>query len=157
MKFTDYILIDAINPELNATDQEGVIREMVQSLVDAGGIEKEAHEAIVKALIKREELCSTGIGCGIAQPETKHPSLKRTIGTVAISTDGIDFDSLDDEKIHIFCPVISPPDCPGDHLRALEYFTRQLKDETFRESLKRAKTREDIVILLEEADSNERR
>ena len=60
MKFSDYILIDAINPELKATDKEGVIREMVQSLVDAGGIEKKNYEVIVKWLLKREELGSTG-------------------------------------------------------------------------------------------------
>ena len=56
MKFTDYILKDAILLELKATDQQGVIREMVQSLVDAGGIKQEDYEEIVKALIKREYL-----------------------------------------------------------------------------------------------------
>ena len=60
MKFSDYILIDAINPELKATDAQGVIREMVQSLLDASGIPKENYEEIVKAFIKREELGSTG-------------------------------------------------------------------------------------------------
>jgi len=157
MKFTDYILIDAITPEIKATNIPGVIREIVQPLLDAGGIEKEAHEEIVKRFIKREELGSTAIGRGIATPETKHPSVKRTIGTIAISAEGTDFDSLDDEKTHIFFPVISPPDRPGDHLWVLEHLTRRLKDETFRESLKQCKTREAIVALLEEDDSNEKR
>ena len=157
MKFSDYILIDAINPELTATDAQGVIREMVQSLLDAGGIKQEDYEEIVKRLIKREYLGSTSIGCGVAIPETKHPNVKSTIGTVAISTEGIDFDSHDGEKTHIFCPVISPPDFSGDHIRALGHLHIRLRDDTFRESLKQAKTREEILALLEEDDSSERR
>jgi len=155
MKFADYIVPDAITPKIKATDKQGVIREMVQSLVDAGGIKQEDYEEIVKRLIKREELGSTAIGRGIATPETQHPSVKRTIGTIAISPEGIDFDSLDDEKTHIFFPVISSPDRPGDYLWVLEHLTRRLKNDTFRRSLKQAKTREEILALLEEADSNE--
>jgi len=156
MKFSDYILIDAINPEIKATDIQGVIREIVQPLLDAGGIEKEAHEEIMKRFIRREELGSTTMGRGIATPETKHPNVKRTIGTIAVSAAGIDFGSIDEEKTHIFCPVISPPDRPGDHLRILEHLTIRLRDDTFRESLKQATTREEIRALLEEADSKEK-
>ena len=157
MKFTDYILIDAINPELKAIDKEGVIREMVQSLVDAGGIKKEDNETIVKRLIKREELGSTAIGRGIAFPETKHPSEKRTVTTLAISAKGIDFDSYDGEKTHIFFMTITSPDCPGDHLRALEHIIQRLKCDTLRESLQRTKTRKEILALFEEADDEETR
>jgi len=161
MKFTDYILFDAIVPELKATDKEGVIREMVQSLVDAGGIPHEEYERIVKSLLKREELGSTSYGGahgrGIAFPEARHPSLKRTIVAIAISTEGIDFDSLDDEKIHIFFMLIAPTDVPGDFLRVIEHLTRHLKNGTLQESLKQAKTRDAIIALLEEDDRNEKR
>ena len=156
MKFTDYILIDAINPELKATDRDGVIREMVQSLVDAGGIEKENYESIVKALIMREELGSTGYR-GVAFPETKHRNINRIVGAVSVSTEGIDFDALDEEKVQLFFLTISPPDCPGDHLRVMEHITRRLgRYDTLRESLKQAKTREEILALLEEVDNRRR-
>jgi PTS system fructose-specific IIA component/PTS system nitrogen regulatory IIA component len=72
---------------------------------------------------------------------------------LGISAEGIDFDSLDNEKVQIFFMVISAPDCPGDHLRILEHITRRLKDDTFRLFLKQSKTKEDILALLEEADS----
>jgi len=153
MKFADFILSDAVKAEVKATDKQGVIREMVQSVLDAGGVKKEEHEGIVKAIIKREELGSTGIGRGIAVPHTKHPSVKRLVGTVAVSADGVDFDSLDCEKVQLFFLLVSPPDCPGDHLRALEHITRQLKDDTFCRFLKQSKTKEDILSLLEEADN----
>jgi len=157
MKFTDYILKDAIKPDIKATDQQGVIREMVQSLVDTGGIKKEDYEGIVKAILRREELASTGIGRGVAIPHIQHPSVKRTVGTVAISAESIDFDSLDDEKVQLFVLVISPTDCPGDHLRVMCHLTERLKNDTLCQSLKQSKTREDILALLEEDDSSERR
>jgi len=154
MMFADFILTDAVTAEIKATDKQGVIREMVQSILAAGGTTSEEYEGIVKAIMKREELGSTGIGRGIAVPHTKHPSVKRLVGCVAVSSEGIDFDSLDCEKVQLFFLLISPPDCPGDHLRALEHITRQLKDDTFCRFLKQAKTKEDILSLLEEADNN---
>jgi len=154
MKFADFILSDAVKAEIKATDKQAVIREMVQSILEVGGVKKEEHEGIVKAILKREELGSTGIGRGIAVPHTKHPSVKRLVGTVAVSAEGIDFDSLDCEKVQLFFLLISPLDCPGDHLRALEHITRQLKDDTFCRFLKQSKTKEDVLSLLEEADSN---
>jgi len=154
MKFADFVLSDAVRAEVKATDKQGVIREMVQSVLDAGGVKKEYYEEIVKAIIKREELGSTGIGRGIAVPHTKHPSVKRLVACIAVNGDGIDFESLDCEKVQLFFLLISPPDCPGDHLRALEHITKQLKDDTFCRFLKQSKTKEDILSLLEEADNN---
>ncbi|MDR1492817.1 MAG: PTS sugar transporter subunit IIA [Planctomycetaceae bacterium] len=154
MKFADFILIDAIRTEIHADTKEGVIREMTQSLLDAGGVKEDEYEGIVKAIIRREELGSTGIGRGIAVPHTKHPSVERLVGTVAISSAGIDFDSLDCEKVYLFFLLVSPPDRPGEHLRALEHITRQLRDETFCRFLKQAKNQDDVKQLLQEADDN---
>jgi PTS system fructose-specific IIA component/PTS system nitrogen regulatory IIA component len=99
MKFSDFVSVEAIRPNVVATNKEGVIREMAQSLVDAGKIAAGELESIVKAIMKREDLGSTGIGRGVAVPHTKHPSVSRLIGTVAISQTGIDFDSLDGEPV----------------------------------------------------------
>jgi PTS system fructose-specific IIA component/PTS system nitrogen regulatory IIA component len=155
MKFADFICHDAILAQLAATDKESVIREMVQSLCSAGQVEAEEAESIVKAILKREELGSTGIGRGIAVPHTKHPSVDRLVGTVAVSSQGVDFASLDGEVVHLLFLLVSPPDRPGDHLQALENISRQLRDETFCRFLKQAKTTEDIQQLLNEADNNQ--
>jgi len=155
MKFADFVLRDAIRTEVHANTKEGVIREMVQSLLEADGIQKEEFEGIVKSIIKREELGSTGIGRGIAVPHTKHPSVERLVGTIAVSQPGVDFDSLDCEKVYLFFLLISPLDRPGEHLRALEHITRQLKDDAFCRFLKQAKTQADVLTLLEEADNNQ--
>ena len=113
------------------------------------------RDDIIKAIMKREELGSTGIGRGIAVPHTKHPSVERLIGTVGVSVSGVEFDSLDGEKVQLFFLLVSPPDRPGDHLRALENISRQLRDETFCRFLKQSRNTEDIVQLLEEADNNQ--
>ena len=155
MKFADFICREAILAELQAVDKEGAIREMVQALCTAGKVETEEFESIVKAILKREELGSTGIGRGVAVPHTKHPSVDRLVGSVAVSARGVDFASLDGEVVHLFFLLISPPDRPGDHLRALENISRQLRDDTFCRFLKQAKSVEDIQQLLDEADSNQ--
>jgi fructose-specific phosphotransferase system IIA component len=155
MKFADFISTEAIRAKLNTENKEGVIREMAQALADAGKIAPGELEGIVKAILKREELGSTGIGRGVAVPHTKHASVNRLVGTVAVSPEGVDFDSLDGEKVQLFFLLISPPDRPGDHLRALENISRQLRNDTFCRFLKQAKSAEDIKQLLEEADNNQ--
>ncbi|MCA9246561.1 MAG: PTS sugar transporter subunit IIA [Planctomycetales bacterium] len=155
MKFADFVNTDAIQAELEADDKEGVIREIAGGLLKAGAVAEDEFEGIVQAIMKREELGSTGIGRGVAVPHTKHPSVDRLVGTVGVSTEGVDFDSLDGEKVHLFFLLISPPDRPGDHLRALENISRQLRDDTFCRFLKQSKTPQDIAQLLEEADNNQ--
>ncbi len=155
MKFADFICKDAIRTELAAADKETVIRSMATSLLEAGQIEEDQFESIVEAILKREELGSTGIGRSVAVPHTKHPTVDKLVGTVAISEEGVEFDSLDGEKVHLLFLLISPPDRPGDHLRALENISRQLRDDTFCRFLRQSKTTSDIWQLLQEADNNQ--
>ncbi len=154
MKFSDFVSIEAIQADLGADTKEGVVREMTNALERAGKIAAGEAEGIVKAIMKREELGSTGIGRGVAVPHTKHPSVDRLVGTVAVSKAGVDFDSLDGEKVQLFFLLVSPPDRPGDHLRALENISRQLRDEGFCRFLKQAQSPAEVRQLLEEADSN---
>jgi PTS system fructose-specific IIA component/PTS system nitrogen regulatory IIA component len=155
MKFADFISPKAICANLVAVDKPGAVREMVQALATAGAVEADEADSIVKAIMKREELGSTGIGRGVAVPHTKHPSVDRLMGTVAVSREGVDFASLDGEIVQLFFLLISPPDRPGDHLRALENISRQLRNDTFCRFLKQAKGADDIRLLLEEADNNQ--
>lgn len=155
MKFSDFVSTKSIRAELSSVDKESVISELVDSLLEAGDIKPADRDDIIKAIMKREELGSTGIGRGIAVPHTKHPSVEKLVGTVGVSGEGVAFDSLDGEKVQLFFLLVSPPDRPGDHLRALENISRQLRDETFCRFLKQSKNPDDIVQLLEEADNNQ--
>ena len=147
--------LQELKKQISATSKEAVIDELVQSLLDAGEIAADQRDDIIAAIMKREELGSTGIGRGVAVPHTKHPSVSQLVGTVGVSEQGVDFDSLDGERVQLFFLLISPPERPGDHLRALENISRQLRDESFCRFLKQSKTSEDIQQLLQEADDNQ--
>jgi len=149
MRMSEFVVRDAILPSLQATTKEAVIRGMVESLRDAGQFRGTDLEDIVRAILKRELLGSTGIGRGVAIPHTKHASVDRLIGTLAVSPNGVAFESLDGEPVHVFVLLISPQDRPGDHLRALENVSRSLRDDSFVRSLRTATTREAIWGLLD--------
>jgi len=155
MKFADFVKNDAIQSDLQSAEKEAVIRELVGGLVKAGQLTASEEENIVQAVLKREELGSTGIGRGIAVPHTKHPSVTEPIGTVGVSHSGVDFSSLDGEPVNLFFMLISPLDKPSEHLQALENNSKQLQDETFCRFLKQAKTSKDVKQVLEEADNNQ--
>ena len=155
MKFSDFINVASIKADVATNDKPAVIRELVESLANAGAIHAADVPGIVAAIMKREELGSTGIGRGVAVPHTKHSSVERLVGTVGVSVEGVDFNSLDGEKVNLLFLLVSPPDRPGDHLRALENISRQLRDDTFCRFLKQARTPQDIHQLLEEADNNQ--
>jgi nitrogen PTS system EIIA component len=152
MKLLDFVVREAIVVDLQANGKEEAIREMVGSLHRAGRLADQDMESVIRAILSREELGSTGIGQGVAVPHTRHPTLQRLIGTVALSHRGVDFAALDGEPVDIFFLLVSPQNQPGDHLRALENISRHLKDERFVTFLRQARTRENVIDVLEEAD-----
>jgi len=154
MKLLDFVAPDSIIVDLKATGKEEAIREMVGSLHEAGHLGDDVVESVIRAILDREELGSTGIGMGVAVPHTRHPTLQRLVGTVALANSGVDFAALDGDPVDIFFLLVSPQNQPGDHLRALENISRHLKDERFVNFLRQAKSRQDVIDLLEEVDSN---
>src|SRR3954470_7724893 len=124
MRMSDFVVRDAIVPALTATNKEGVIREIVESLRAASQFKGADVDDVVRAIQKREMLGSTGIGRGVAIPHTKHAGVDRLVGTVAVSKARVPSDTLAGEPVYVFVLLISPQDRPGDHLRALENVSR---------------------------------
>jgi mannitol/fructose-specific phosphotransferase system IIA component (Ntr-type) len=154
MRIADFVVRDAIIPDLRANTKEGVIREMVDALRSAGNFKSGDPEEVVRAILKRELLGSTGIGRGVAIPHTKHPVVDKLVGTVALSKNGVSFESLDGEPVYVFVLLVSPQDRPGDHLRALENVSRSLRDDGFVRSLRQAPSREAVWELLQDAEQS---
>jgi PTS system nitrogen regulatory IIA component len=152
MKLSDFVVRDAIVVDLQATGKEEAIREIIRSLVAAGALAEADADGVARAIMNREELGSTGIGQGVAVPHTRHPKVDKLVGTVALSRKGVDFAALDGEPVDILFLLVSPPNQPGDHLRALENISRHLKDERFVNFLRQAKARQDVEELIDEAD-----
>src|SRR6478735_6430099 len=101
MKLSDFVVREAILTEMKVATKEEAIRAMVESLGANGSIKAGDQESIIAAILKREELGSTGIGKGVAVPHTKHPSVDRLVATIAICHTGVDFASLDGDAVHI--------------------------------------------------------
>ena len=152
MKLLDFIVPGAIIVDLQATSKEAAIREIVGSLQAADALKADDVESIIQAILNREELGSTGIGQGIAVPHTRHPKVDRLVGTVALSRKGVEFAALDNDPVSILFLLVSPPNQPGDHLRALENISRQLKDERFVSFLRQSQSHKEVEELLHEVD-----
>jgi len=145
---SEFIIRNAISADLAAKDKEGIIREMVENLRLAGNFKNNESEDVVKAILKRELLSSTGIGDGVAIPHAKHPSVDRLVGAVALSTKGVPFDSVDNDPVFVLVMLISPQERPSEHLRALEGVSRCLKDKEFVRSLRQATSAQQIWDLI---------
>jgi PTS system fructose-specific IIA component/PTS system nitrogen regulatory IIA component len=153
MKLADFVVPEAIIPDLRAGGKEEAVREMVGVLHAVGCIGAADREDVVQASLRREGLGTTGFGrVGVAFPEARHPAVGRTLGTIALSRGGIEYDARGGGLIHIFFLLASPPDRPAEFLRAAEMTSWLLQLEDFRDRLRRAGTREEIAGLIAEAD-----
>jgi len=156
MKLREFIVTEAIVPELAATDRDGVVRELVTSLARAGALPEDAVDEVVAAVIKREQNGSTGFGKGVAVPHVKHPKVRKMSGTVGRSASGIDFAALDHQPVYSIFLLLSPENQPQQHLQAMNIVFSNLQKDMFRRYLRQAETREGIVDLLDEADLGSR-
>lgn len=152
MKFSDFMVVESIQPNLTATHKEDVLRELVEGLVQAGQIADDKMLAVCNTVLERENLGSTGIGRGVAVPHAKNPAASRPVGTVGISQKGVDFDSLDGAPVHLLFALVSPPERSADHLAVLEYVSRQLRHDLFCKLLRQSETADEIWQILLEAD-----
>jgi mannitol/fructose-specific phosphotransferase system IIA component (Ntr-type) len=152
MKLSDFFVAEAAIPELQATDRDGVIREMSQALGQAIGLDESQTTSIAKAVIKRENQGSTGFGKGVAVPHVKHPDIKKISATIGRSSAGVDFAALDRSPVYIVVLLLSPPDNPDQHLASMENIFRHLQRDNFRRFLRQASSKEEINELIKEAD-----
>ncbi len=151
MKIMDFLNKKAVSANLKATDKEGVIKEMVDLLSKADEIK--GKDELIKALLAREALGSTGIGQGLGIPHAKTHNVKNLVAAFGLSHKGVNFDSLDGEPAYIFFLLIAPEESAGPHLKALARISRMLKDKYFRELLRKAKDEKDVLRIIQEEDA----
>jgi len=150
MKIMDFLNKDAVNIELKSSKKENVIKELVELLSSAYPIKDKGK--LVRVLLERESLGSTGIGQGVGIPHAKSDVVDKLIGALAVSRTGINFDSLDGEPTHIFFLLVAPEDAAGPHLKALATISRMLKDKFLRDSLIVAKDKKTILNIINQED-----
>jgi mannitol/fructose-specific phosphotransferase system IIA component (Ntr-type) len=154
MKLIDFVCLEATITELQASDRDGVIEELVMSLDKAGKLGKGKSRDIIREVIKRENEASTGLGKGVAVPHVKHKAVKKVVAAIGQSSAGIDFFALDKQPVYSVILLISPSEDPDKHLQAMESVFKHLQKERFRKFLRQCRSVEQIEDLLIEADED---
>jgi len=154
MKFVDFVCFKAIIPELKSRNRDDVIAELVSALDKAGRLGNGNCEEITKAVIKREDEASTGMGKGVAVPHVKHQVVKDVVAAIGQSSTGIDFSALDKQPVYSVILIISPVDEPDKHLQAMENVFKHLQQDRFRKFLRQSREPDQIEDLLREADES---
>jgi len=151
MKILDILLRDAVIVDLKATTKRGALEEICAAVAAA---EPAADRGkLLDVLAERERLQSTGIGEGVAIPHGKVPGLPRLIAAFARSQGGVDFDSVDGQKTHLFFLLVMPDNAGGQHLKALARISRSLRDPAFRRAVEAAGTRDEVLRAIEHEDA----
>ncbi len=153
----DVSLVRLLNPDyvvlkLESTNKIDVLRELSSLLV--AGQPREVQEAVVAALIQREEVGSTGIGDGVAIPHARTPAVKEICMAAGVSQEGLDFLSLDNRPVHLFFLILTPAASVGPHLKILAQLTRVLRSAEIREALRSASTAQQFCQILRSAASD---
>ncbi|MCF8027085.1 MAG: PTS sugar transporter subunit IIA [Desulfobacteraceae bacterium] len=151
MKILDYITADTILTNLQATDKKGVIDELTEPVAALTGLEQ---RNIVRVLIERERLGSTGIGDGIAIPHGKINGIESLVLGFGLSRNGVNFDALDGKPAHIFFLLLSADDSTGLHLRVLARISKLLRDQDFKGKLTRVHSAQQVMDVLSEVDED---
>ncbi len=151
MKIMDVLNINAINVDLKARDKKSVLDELVAPVAEETGA---SHENLVKVLMDRERLGSTGIGGGIGIPHGKLKNLESLILGFGLSRQGIDFESMDGRPTHIYFLLLTPESSAGVHLKLLARISRLLKNDGVKERLMQAQTPQDVITIIEEEDED---
>lgn len=146
----DFLYSEAICIDLKSQDKKGAITELVDMLSKSKKMKKPSE--VIDAILEREKLGSTGIGQGVAIPHGKTNAVTEQIGAFGISQKGVEFNSLDGEPVNLIFLLVGPVEVAGQHLKALARISRLFKDKFFRQSLKEAKSTEDIIKIIEKED-----
>jgi PTS system nitrogen regulatory IIA component len=150
MKILDVLPKDAILADLKAQDKKGILEELVEPI---SRLKEVNREELVRVLMERERLGSTGIGSGIGIPHGKLKDLDGLVLGFGLSRKGVDFESMDNRPTHIFFLLVTPENSTGLHLKLLARISKILKHDPFRERLLKAADREEIYAIIKEEDA----
>ena len=139
-------------PDLEARTREGALREIARKLAEVGVVRD--AEDLARRLIEREGLGCTGLGGGIAIPHCKLKDLSHIVLSIARCREPVDFQAPDGKPVTTLFLILSPAQAPALHLQALARVSRWLKSPGTAESLNRARTREEILEAVREAQTS---
>ena len=147
MKIQDVLNKNVMLFDLQATDKEGVINEMVQSLVDNGVVTD--FDTFKTGIMNREAQTSTGLGEGIAMPHSKNEAVKEATVLFAKSNKGVDYASLDGQPTDLFFMIAAPEGANDTHLAALAELSKYLMKPGFADKLRQASNPDEVIATFD--------
>ena len=147
MKIQDVLNKNEMLFDLQATDKEGVINEMVQSLVDNGVVTD--FDTFKAGIMNREAQTSTGLGDGIAMPHSKNEAVKEATVLFAKSNKSVDYASLDGQPTDLFFMIAAPEGANDTHLAALAELSKYLMKPGFADKLRQASTSDQVIAAFD--------
>ena len=154
MRLSDIVCFEATIPDLQASDRDGVIQELVEALNEQNQLGQIDTKKLIRTIVQRENEASTGIGKGVAIPHAKYDGIRQPVAVIGRSAAGLDFRSLDKQPVYTVMLLVSPKDNPDKHLQAMELIFRNLNKEDFRRFLRQAQSRDEIREIVLDADGD---
>ena len=149
MRLLEGLQREAILSDLKSKNKQGILEELVTPVARISGV---GHEDLVRVLLERERLGTTGIGGGIGIPHGKLKDLESHFLGFGLSRKGVDFESMDGHPTYIFFLLITPENRRELHLKLLARISRILKDEPFKVRLLNAADGDEIYSIIKEED-----
>ena len=150
MRLSEILEEAHIIPELKAKDKKEVLAELAEAIT--------SHEpsldkgSLVKILMERERLGSTGIGDGVAIPHGKFHGVSQPVVSFGRSREGLDFESMDGQPAYLFFLLVAPENSASIHLKALAKIAKILKNSSFRKVLMEVPTRKELYQTIIQDD-----
>ena len=154
MKITDLITKKSINLNVKASNKKDIIEQAVELMEQNGNINNK--EEYLKLVMKREEEGSTGVGEGIAIPHGKGNVISKPGLVAMVIPDGVDFEALDGKPVKLLFLIAAPDSKDNLHLEVLSRLSALLMNEKFRKDLLNAKSKEEFLKIIDEADIQEK-
>ncbi len=151
MKIRDLLAAESIQLSGTAAGKQEALDKMVDLMAKSGKIND--VETYRKGVYAREEESTTGIGEGIAIPHCKSDAVDRPGLAAMVLPDGVDFDSLDGEKVDLIFLIAAPNTKENVHLDVLSKLSVLLMDEEFTKNLRSAKTVEEFLSIIDAAEA----
>ncbi len=149
MHIHDFLNKEAVLVDLKSQNKQSILKELSEPVSRSSGID---HNDILKVLMEREHLGSTGIGNGIGIPHGKLKALKSMVLAFGLSRKGVDFESMDGHPAHIFFLLLTPENSAGLHLKLLAHISRILKDDSFRKRLMNVSDSDEVISIIKEEE-----
>jgi PTS system nitrogen regulatory IIA component len=148
MRMADYLCVQSIRTDVDATDKESALRVLAE-LVATEGLDA---DSAFQVFVDRERIATTAVGSGVAIPHGRL-EVEGFRMAMAICPGGVPFDSIDGQPANIVLAVIAPEQQPGGQLKLLARISRVLRDAAVRDRLLAARSSQDVLDIVVEEEA----